>query len=190
MGNKLSLIKTAYIKRNSIVNISKTDDRNKTSLNSNSQPTENESSSMAVLSSIVRNNSILSNSSIPKSENSKVNSQKESLILNEKIAEEWQPQYDHSLRSDARLDNLRRFHNIKESPYFLPADIEEQDRLEVQHLISTHYFGGLFRMPIKEILLKPGTKILDVGCGPGSWVRDMAVAYPLCDVHAVVRHNA
>ncbi|KAJ1544547.1 hypothetical protein HK096_007421 [Nowakowskiella sp. JEL0078] len=132
-----------------------------------------------------RNESALSNKSGPHSEKSKVNSQTETIKLNVTAAEKWKPQYEHMLRPDARLDNLRRFHNIENSPYPLPADIEEQDRLEIQHLIITHCFGSLFTMPINEILQKPGARVLDVGCGPGSWTRDVAKKYPRCEVHAV-----
>ncbi|KAJ1556155.1 hypothetical protein HK096_001095, partial [Nowakowskiella sp. JEL0078] len=71
-----------------------------------------------------------------------VKSLTESMKLNESAAEQWQPQFQHMLRDDARLDSLRRFHNIEDSPYILPADIEEQDRLEIQHQILTHIFGG------------------------------------------------
>ncbi|KAJ1553442.1 hypothetical protein HK096_007828, partial [Nowakowskiella sp. JEL0078] len=116
-------------------------------------------------------------------------SDKDSIVLNSVAAEHWQPQYYHMMRPDARLDNLRRFHNIKESPYPLPVDIEEQDRLEIQHLILAHCFGRLFNMPIEETISKPGARILDVGCGPGSWARDVATKYPLCEVYAVDMAN-
>ncbi|KAJ1560765.1 hypothetical protein HK096_007318 [Nowakowskiella sp. JEL0078] len=120
------------------------------------------------------------------SSNIRSKSQIESLIkINEVAAEFWQPEHYHMMRPDARLDNLRRFHNIEKSPYPLPADINEQDRLEAQHLVTTYSFGSLFKMPIEEIISKSGSKILDVGCGPGSWTRDVATAYPLCEVHAV-----
>ncbi|KAJ1565241.1 hypothetical protein HK096_003852, partial [Nowakowskiella sp. JEL0078] len=113
------------------------------------------------------------------------NSKSESLDINEQAAELWQPQHYHLMRPDARLDNLRRFHSVEDSLYPLPADIQEQDRLEIQHVIVTHCFGGLFRMPIKDILSQPGSKVLDVGCGPGSWSRDVATEYPNCEVHAI-----
>ncbi|KAJ1529121.1 hypothetical protein HK096_009157, partial [Nowakowskiella sp. JEL0078] len=107
------------------------------------------------------------------------NVQLETMKVKESAAEFWQPQQDQ------RSDNLRSFHNIVESPYTLPADLEERDRLEAQHIVTTNSFGGHFRMPIKEILSTKGSKILDVGCGPGSWTRDVAKEYPLCDVHCV-----
>ncbi|KAJ1564206.1 hypothetical protein HK096_009137, partial [Nowakowskiella sp. JEL0078] len=108
-----------------------------------------------------------------------------SVKLNEKIAANWKPELLHSTRNDAKLDHKRRYHAIEDSPYALPADLEEQERLEIQHIILTHAFGGLFTMPIHELLSKPGAIILDVGCGPGSWARDVAKMYPKTSVHAV-----
>ncbi|KAJ1568983.1 hypothetical protein HK096_004631 [Nowakowskiella sp. JEL0078] len=125
-------------------------------------------------------------SSDHKTENSKSESKTESFVINEQAAEQWQPQYYHMMRPDARLDNLRRFHSIEDSLYPLPADIQEQDRLEIQHNVAIYCFGGLFLMPIKDVLSQPGSKVLDVGCGPGSWSRDVATAYPNCEVHAIV----
>ncbi|KAJ1561276.1 hypothetical protein HK096_005305, partial [Nowakowskiella sp. JEL0078] len=106
------------------------------------------------------------------------------VALNEKIATNWKP--EQSLYGEGlRFDNNRKFHGIEDSPYPLPADLEEHDRLEIQHIIIKHSFGRLFTMPIVELLSESGTKVLDVGCGPGSWVRDIATTYPQADVHAV-----
>ncbi|KAJ1567892.1 hypothetical protein HK096_008288 [Nowakowskiella sp. JEL0078] len=131
------------------------------------------------------NNSSGSNHSGSNSHGSQVLSNADTIPLNEKSAEHWQPQFYHMMRPDARLDNKRRFHNIEKSPYPLPADIEEQDRLEAQHAVLTFCFGGLFQMPIRDVLSRPGARVLDVGCGPGSWTRDVAGEFPLCEVHAL-----
>ncbi|KAJ1566005.1 hypothetical protein HK096_004781 [Nowakowskiella sp. JEL0078] len=98
--------------------------------------------------------------------------------LNEEVAKNWQPKEYHMMRADARMDMKRRFHAIEHSPYMLPVDIEEQDRLEIQHLVLAFVFGRFFHMPIHDILLNPEAKLLDVGCGPGSWTRDVAKKYP------------
>ncbi|KAJ1569957.1 hypothetical protein HK096_008539 [Nowakowskiella sp. JEL0078] len=113
------------------------------------------------------------------------NTVNDSVKLNEQIATNWKPERRHSLREDARVDYKRRFHAVTDSPYPLPADIEEQDRLEIQHLIFKHAFGGLFTMPVHEILSKQETLVLDVGCGPGSWAREVASKYPKSTIHAV-----
>ncbi|KAJ1535677.1 hypothetical protein HK096_002101 [Nowakowskiella sp. JEL0078] len=44
-------------------------------------------------------------------------------------------------------------------------------------------------MLIHDILSKSDTVVLDVGCGPGSWSRDVAMKYPKTTVHAVDLSN-
>ncbi|KAJ1535830.1 hypothetical protein HK096_001577 [Nowakowskiella sp. JEL0078] len=64
-----------------------------------------------------------------------------SVTINESIAEAWQPERHHLTRQDARLDSKRRFHAVEGSPYVLPADLQEQDRLELEHMIYSCAFG-------------------------------------------------
>ncbi|KAJ3122002.1 hypothetical protein HK098_003187 [Nowakowskiella sp. JEL0407] len=100
-------------------------------------------------------------------------------------AEKWQPEHYHLMRPDARMDQKRRFHAVEESLYPLPADIEEQDRLELQHLLYRFGFNARFHMPIHETLQDNELLILDVGCGPGAWARDVAETYPKATVWGV-----
>ncbi|KAJ1558580.1 hypothetical protein HK096_009860, partial [Nowakowskiella sp. JEL0078] len=58
------------------------------------------------------------------------------IQVNEVAAELWHPQY-YMLRPEERPEDKRKFHSVGESPYPLPADIQEHDRLEAQHLIIT-----------------------------------------------------
>lgn len=62
-----------------------------------------------------------------------------------------------------------------------PIDIdnaEEAERLIKQaHLISEHV--GL--LPA-QLVLTPGQQVLDIGCGPGEWVLEMARTYPGCSI--------
>ncbi|KAJ1558324.1 hypothetical protein HK096_002251, partial [Nowakowskiella sp. JEL0078] len=78
---------------------------------------------------------------------------------------------------DNKEDHKRHFHKVEDSPYLLPADTEEQNRLESQHAVFSHTFGRLFHMPIDDIL-SDGGRVLDIGCGPGTWSRDIAISYP------------
>ncbi|RHZ83283.1 hypothetical protein Glove_97g87 [Diversispora epigaea] len=72
----------------------------------------------------------------------------------------------------------RRYHNEKNSSYFLPNDDKECDRLHLQHFLIKYIRQGNFSAPVKDILNKEGSKVLDVGCGAGSWTFDMAIDYP------------
>lgn len=68
--------------------------------------------------------------------------------------------------------NKRKYY----ASYIFPSDNDEVDRLTVQHYIFQHIWESNFSSPVKD-LLKSGAKVLDVGCGPGVWVLEMADKY-------------
>jgi ubiquinone/menaquinone biosynthesis C-methylase UbiE len=59
------------------------------------------------------------------------------------------------------------------TPYILPKDTEEGNRLDVQGYLFKLAAGGLYRAPLHQ-----PRSILDVACGTGTWGRDMAVRFP------------
>lgn len=63
------------------------------------------------------------------------------------------------------------------SNYVFPCDNDEIDRLTVQHYVFQNIWKNNFSAPI-ESKLKEGCKVLDVGCGPGVWILEMANHYP------------
>jgi len=63
----------------------------------------------------------------------------------------------------------RRYANYKNSKYFFPEDDIEIDRLQMQHYLFRNIFYGNFSAPVED-MLKQGGRILDIGCGPGTWV--------------------
>ncbi|KAK0467097.1 S-adenosyl-L-methionine-dependent methyltransferase [Desarmillaria tabescens] len=90
------------------------------------------------------------------------------------------------LRSDEFINyfvesNGRLFHSSATSPYPLPVDTPEQQRLNVLHnvlfcMIGAHYVG-----PVPEILMwEPGRHkiVVDMCTGTGKWVMEMAEQYP------------
>ncbi|KAG8878505.1 hypothetical protein FRB97_002443 [Tulasnella sp. 331] len=74
----------------------------------------------------------------------------------------------------------RDFHNFS-SPYFLPADSEEMERLNIQHgmlkdLLDVNTFG-----PLGGYLLDASSRqkrVVDLGSGSGIWVEEMASEFP------------
>lgn len=56
-------------------------------------------------------------------------------------------------------------------------DNNELDRLHDQNWLIEHIFGFKFCVPLEKQLIY-GINILDSGCGPGTWVLDMATEYP------------
>lgn len=95
--------------------------------------------------------------------------------------------------SGSFFSNSRRtFHHVPNSAYWLPNDDEEMDRLIGQHFALKSLFEGNIHYSVKEELGldKREALVLDLGCGPGTWLMDTATEYPyshfigvdMCDV--------
>ncbi|KAK0545660.1 hypothetical protein OC845_005009 [Tilletia horrida] len=80
----------------------------------------------------------------------------------------------------------RDYHGTASSIYALPADAHEYDRLEKQHRLIVHLFNGPISAP-PALLAKldaDGGRVLDVGCGPGSWINLVSAEHPRVEAHA------
>ncbi|EJF67127.1 hypothetical protein BD309DRAFT_946205 [Dichomitus squalens] len=93
-----------------------------------------------------------------------------------------------SLRAASYVHEFGRGINNYSEVYRLPADEEEFDRLDQQHIMFMEVMGR-YAPPIPEILADdtPGvTKTcVDLGCGSGSWILDVARDFPHCSAVAV-----
>ncbi|KAI8885619.1 S-adenosyl-L-methionine-dependent methyltransferase [Backusella circina FSU 941] len=85
----------------------------------------------------------------------------------------------------------RRFHHVTNSAYWFPNDDEEMDRLIGQHFALKTLFGGnISPYVLNNIDLTQNAIVLDVGCGPGTWIMDTATEFPqsqfigvdMCDI--------
>ncbi|CAG8450867.1 58_t:CDS:2 [Funneliformis mosseae] len=88
-------------------------------------------------------------------------------------------------REEFRYIDGRRFHNVQTSKYPLPNDDEECDRLHMQHFLMRYVWQGNFTSPVEHILSDENSKVLDVGCGAGSWSFEMASNYPNAKITGV-----
>ncbi|CAG8736432.1 8163_t:CDS:2, partial [Ambispora leptoticha] len=61
--------------------------------------------------------------------------------------------------------------------YFLANDDEEAYRLSRYHEALKDIWGGPFNSPVEE-KLRQGARVIDIGCGTGIWILDMAQQYP------------
>jgi ubiquinone/menaquinone biosynthesis C-methylase UbiE len=62
---------------------------------------------------------------------------------------------------------------LTNTPYILPKDALESDRLNLQHHLVKLAAGGNYRAPIRQ-----PRAILDVACGTTIWAREMAQQFP------------
>ena len=69
------------------------------------------------------------------------------------------------------LDRRRRLSQV---PYLLPKDVLEHNRLDFQHYLLRSVLHGDYMAPVRP----DSSAILDVGCGTGRWVIEMARAFP------------
>lgn len=83
---------------------------------------------------------------------------------------------------NSRYINGRKYHNVESSKYPLPNDDEEFDRLHRQHSMIRYAWQSNFSAPVKDILNSEGSKVLDVGCGAGSWALEIATNYRNAEV--------
>ncbi|KAG2198770.1 hypothetical protein INT47_010556 [Mucor saturninus] len=103
--------------------------------------------------------------------------------------------YDSSMRrssskSDATTVSDMDYRN--EPSYFqktqqrqiLKSDEEEADRIQLKNDLVKLAFEGEFSLPFDYKDLQSG-RILDVGCGPGSWCIDLSQKYPRIEVIGV-----
>ncbi|GBC03629.1 hypothetical protein RclHR1_05220006 [Rhizophagus clarus] len=61
--------------------------------------------------------------------------------------------------------------------YYLSTDAGSIDRLHMYHFLRGYIFQGNFSSPIENKLIKGGCKVLDIGCGPGTWLLDLSNKY-------------
>ncbi|CAG8662217.1 13414_t:CDS:2, partial [Ambispora leptoticha] len=76
-----------------------------------------------------------------------------------------------------RLIHGRRYHNLSDLMYFVANDDEEAHRLSGYHEALKDIWGGLFNSAVEE-KLRQGARVIDIGCGTGIWILDMAQQYP------------
>ena len=62
---------------------------------------------------------------------------------------------------------------LTNTPYVIPKDSDEGNRLDAQHHLFKLAAGGLHRAPIRQ-----PRSLLDVACGTGIWCREMAQQFP------------
>jgi SAM-dependent methyltransferase len=64
---------------------------------------------------------------------------------------------------------------LEEQPYVLPKDYQENERIRFQHRMLYAHLHRHFFAPVLPASVR---SILDVGCGPGTWLSDVVTLFP------------
>ncbi|GBB92125.1 hypothetical protein RclHR1_01970007 [Rhizophagus clarus] len=65
----------------------------------------------------------------------------------------------------------------KELKYHIQNNYEAIDRAHMFHFFQRYLFQSDFSSPIEERMKRDKCKVLDIGCGPGTWLLDLANKY-------------
>ncbi|XPS68484.1 hypothetical protein M3J07_000764 [Ascochyta lentis] len=79
----------------------------------------------------------------------------------------------------------RTYQNYCAGAYPFPNDKLENDRLESQHVILSTLLGGNWAAPIKSLPHKRPKRVLDIGCGTGTWCIQMAKEFPRSEIQGI-----
>ncbi|KAI8332072.1 S-adenosyl-L-methionine-dependent methyltransferase [Chlamydoabsidia padenii] len=96
------------------------------------------------------------------------------------------PQVSSTGSCSSKIIGGRSYHNT-DSTYWLPNDDAEKDRLIGQHFAIKSLFKGNFNAKVLDYVSMDDktTKVLDCGCGPGTWIMDVATEYPDCQLTGI-----
>ncbi|KAA1475929.1 hypothetical protein DENSPDRAFT_453856 [Dentipellis sp. KUC8613] len=74
--------------------------------------------------------------------------------------------------------NGRLFHSHGTSPYPLPVDGPEWNRLDAMHVLLHRLTGANYDGPVPAVLARERPKVVDLCNGTGKWVMEMAHEFP------------
>ncbi|CAG8438444.1 1592_t:CDS:2 [Diversispora eburnea] len=82
------------------------------------------------------------------------------------------------------IPNIPNIHTSRKSfshefnaQYLFPNNDDEVDRLHSQHFLGHHIWGNNFSAPIEEVLKVEGSRALEIGCGPGTFIFEMSYQF-------------
>ncbi|RHZ88800.1 hypothetical protein Glove_21g368 [Diversispora epigaea] len=84
--------------------------------------------------------------------------------------------FDFDLENNDPCSDISSNSSKVESNYIIPNKFEESERVKRKHFVLKHIFERNFSAPVHDLLTN-GCRVLDVGCGPGTWILDMASEY-------------
>lgn len=86
----------------------------------------------------------------------------------------------HAMQQQRHI-NGRVYHATESSSYMLPRDDKEIDRLHDEHFVTKELLGfNIMAEALKSLDFQHGIDILDVCCGPATWLCETSLDYPNC----------
>ncbi|CAO3587293.1 unnamed protein product [Absidia cylindrospora] len=79
----------------------------------------------------------------------------------------------------------RRYLTTPGTHHHLPCDDDETDRLVILHFLLKYAFKGNVIAPVIPKLKQSKAQVLDIGCGGGTWVLEMASEYPSAEFYGI-----
>ncbi|CAG8591274.1 2306_t:CDS:2 [Ambispora leptoticha] len=81
------------------------------------------------------------------------------------------------IMSEDELDIVAPFDVNGHQKYMFPVSENEVALMQMRHYLYREIWGTNFSAPVDELLRKGNTKVLDIGCGPGTWILENATEY-------------
>ncbi|KAI8885826.1 S-adenosyl-L-methionine-dependent methyltransferase, partial [Backusella circina FSU 941] len=89
-------------------------------------------------------------------------------------------------KSKDRSINGRSYHAFENSVYMLPNDDLETDRLHEQHFIIKELLGfNIMEKAFHTLDFQSQLNVLDICCGPATWLCETSLDYPTCQFSGV-----
>ncbi|CAG8667032.1 18947_t:CDS:2 [Gigaspora margarita] len=89
-----------------------------------------------------------------------------------------------SLQKLINSESLKQQPIYDPSKFHLPKNDKDIDRMHEQHFLFQHIWECNFSSPIERTLHEPAI-VLDVGCGPGTWLLEMSTTYPQSQFYGI-----
>ncbi|CAG8754201.1 17005_t:CDS:2, partial [Gigaspora rosea] len=67
---------------------------------------------------------------------------------------------------------------VERGDYFHPSTNKDVIRLQMQHFLFRYIWEGNYSSPIHDKFIDGGVKVLDIQCGSGIFITDLAMEYP------------
>ncbi|CAG8492905.1 18077_t:CDS:2 [Cetraspora pellucida] len=69
--------------------------------------------------------------------------------------------------------------------FHIPKNEQDIDRMQAEHFLFQHIWKCDFSPPIEQVLKSGNAKVLDIGCGPGTWLLATSLKYPLTQFYGI-----